>query len=150
MQIFALPSRGYWFPKLQASSTPYVTQFKTKYLLVIGLFLYLTILRPDISFAHLLRTNQVNLSKPQCSTSPSQVTCRLPEARTAFFSYIQYIYMQAYTDADWAKSVDTRRSTTGYYIFIGNSPISWKSKKQSIASRLLAEAEYYHCWSITH
>ena len=46
------------------------------------------------------------------------------------------------SDADWAGCVDSRKSTSGYAFFMGNSLVSWASKKQSIVALSSTEAEY--------
>jgi hypothetical protein len=47
-----------------------------------------------------------------------------------------------YSDVDWAGCPDTRRSTSGYVVFLSANLVSWSSKRQNTVSRSSADAEY--------
>ncbi|GJS92742.1 ribonuclease H-like domain-containing protein, partial [Tanacetum coccineum] len=51
------------------------------------------------------------------------------------------MFLTAYSDVDWAKCIVTRKSVTGYCVFLNNSIVSWKSKKQNTFSKSSTEAE---------
>ncbi|XP_021995447.1 uncharacterized mitochondrial protein AtMg00810-like [Helianthus annuus] len=50
--------------------------------------------------------------------------------------------LRAYADADWAGCPDTRRSTSGYCVYLGSNLLSWSSKRQAVVSRSRVKAEY--------
>ncbi|KAK4406185.1 Retrovirus-related Pol polyprotein from transposon RE1 [Sesamum angolense] len=111
---------------------------------LVGRLLYLSFTRPDISFG----AQQLSQFVHAPCTIHMEAALHLvrylkgcPE-RGLFFPASTPFTLTAYCDADWASCVDSRRSLTGYCIFLGAALISWKTKKQTTVARSTAEAEY--------
>jgi hypothetical protein len=64
-------------------------------------------------------------------------------SRCLFYDCNSPLWLHAYSDATWASDRTVRCSIIGYCIFLGSSPIAWKSKKQADLSRSSAEAELW-------
>lgn len=50
--------------------------------------------------------------------------------------------LSSFTDANWARDVDGRKSTSSGAFFLGKRLVSWLSKKQNSISLSTAEAQY--------
>ncbi|RVW57587.1 Retrovirus-related Pol polyprotein from transposon RE1 [Vitis vinifera] len=59
-----------------------------------------------------------------------------------FAKNVDHQSIEVYTDADWAGAVDDRRSTSGYFTFVGGNLVTWKSKKQNVVARSMQKAEF--------
>ncbi|GJX58966.1 ribonuclease H-like domain-containing protein [Tanacetum coccineum] len=117
----------------------------TLYRSLAGALQYLTFTRPDISYA----VQQVCLfmHDPQEESHFSALKRILRYVRGTL-DYGLQLYssstssLVAYSDADWAGCPTTRRSTSGYCVFLGNNLLSWSSKRHFTLSRSSAEVEY--------
>uniref|UniRef100_A0A2N9J2F8 Integrase catalytic domain-containing protein n=1 Tax=Fagus sylvatica TaxID=28930 RepID=A0A2N9J2F8_FAGSY len=110
----------------------------------IGSLVYLTVTRPDISYAvHIVSQF---MAAPRSLHYAAVLRILRYLKGTLFhglhFSSQSSLTLQAYSDADWAGDPTDRRSTTGYCFLLGDSLISWRSKKQSVVARSSTEAEY--------
>lgn len=129
--------------KLSATAGP-LLEDPTMYRSLAGALQYLTITRPDISYAvqqvclfmHAPREPHLQFLKRILryvrGTIDHGLTLTATRAHT----------LTAYSDADWAGCPDSRRSTSGYCVFLGDNLVSWSSKRQQTVSRSSAEAEY--------
>lgn len=117
---------------------------------LVGRLLYLNLTRLDVSFAiqHLSQF----VSKP--AADHLNVALRVvkylkgnPSLGLFYSSHIDFKIV-AYSDADYGACVDSRKSVTGYCIFLGSSLISWRCKKQVIVSASSVDVEYHALGSI--
>ncbi|KAI3780486.1 hypothetical protein L2E82_10467 [Cichorium intybus] len=116
----------------------------TLYRSLVGALQYLTITRPDISYA----VNQVSQFLQAPTVSHYQCVKRIlryVKGTLGFgltFTRPHQTSILGYSDADWARCIETRRSTYGYSIFLGGNLVSWSAKKQPTVSRSSCESEY--------
>ena len=104
----------------------------------------------------------LTLTRPELSYAVQQACLFMHDPRVPHYNHVKRILryvkgtldhglhinssspasLTAYSDADRAGCPDTRRSTSGYCVYLGNNLISWSSKRQLAVFRSSAEAEY--------
>ncbi|KAI3496112.1 hypothetical protein L1887_38462 [Cichorium endivia] len=116
----------------------------TLYRSLAGALQYLTFTRPDITYA----VQQVCLYMHDPREPHFTALKRILRYIRGTLDHGLQLYVSpargliAYSDADWAGCPSTRRSTSGYCVFLGQNLLSWSSKRQGTISRSSAEAEY--------
>ncbi|KAJ9538525.1 hypothetical protein OSB04_031258 [Centaurea solstitialis] len=119
-------------------------QDPTRYRQLVGSLVYLTVTRPDIAYA--VHTVSQFMAAPRSDHYAAVLRILRYLKGTMFhglyFSSTSSLVLRGFSDADWDSDMTDRRSTTGYCFFLGDSLISWRSKKQSLTARSSTEAEY--------
>ena len=105
----------------------------------------MTITHPDISFA-IQQVSQFMYTPRHLHLA---VVCRIIKclrgtpSHELFFPTSSPLHIFAYSDANWVGCPDTRLFVSGWCMFLGDSLISWKSKKQARVSKSSTESEYH-------
>lgn len=110
----------------------------------IGRLMYLTISRLDIAFAVNKRSQFMSAPRSphlQAVHHILQYIKSIP-GQGILFSSKPSLVLSAYADVDRGSCITIAKSTTGFCIFIGESLITWKSKKQPIVSRSFADERF--------
>ena len=117
---------------------------KTYYKQIVGSLMYLTSTRPDMMFVVNLISRYME-NPTELHLLAAKRLLRYLRGTTEF----RIFYMKggnkellAYTDSDYARDLDDRKSTSGYVFLLCSAAVSWSSKKQPIVSLSTTEAEF--------
>ncbi|XP_020686245.1 uncharacterized protein LOC110102303 [Dendrobium catenatum] len=110
---------------------------------LVGSLQYLTLTRPDISYAvnkacqYMHRPTDSNFEgvKHFLRYIKGSMHHGLPLSRNS-------LELTSYVDLDWVGDQQDKKSTTGYCTFLGSSLISWSVKKQKTIARSSTKEEY--------
>ncbi|KAM7531655.1 hypothetical protein LguiB_035065 [Lonicera macranthoides] len=118
---------------------------KGRYQRLVGRLMYLAHTRPDISYALSIVSQFLHNPGEKHMQAVMRIISYLkatPGKGILFQKNEDFQKIEGYTDADWAGNICDRRSTSGYFTFVGGNLVTWRSKKQNVVSRSSAEAEY--------
>lgn len=129
--------------KLGLDTSPFLKDAE-KYRRLVGRLIYLSITRPDISYSvHIL--SQFMKAPRELQWEAALRVVRYLKGTVGqgiLLSSKSDLRVSIYCDADWSACPITRRSLSAYVALVGDSPVSWKTKKQGVVSHSSTESEY--------
>jgi histone deacetylase 1/2 len=116
----------------------------TNYRSMVGVLQYLTLTRPDISYAVNKVCQYLHAPTTVHWTAAKRILRYVKHTLSMGLTFMRSssTLVSAFSDADWAGCIDDRRSTGGFAVYFGPNLISWSAKKQATVSRSSTEAEY--------
>ena len=110
----------------------------TLYRSIIGSLLYLTTSRPNIAFSVGVCARYQVAPKESHLTAVERIIRYVNGTLDygLWYSKDSNASLAGYSDADWARSVDDRKSTSSGCFYLGNNLVSWMSKKQILCLSL--------------
>ena len=102
-----------------------------QYRRLVGRLIYLAFTRPDLAYVVHVLAQFMHQPRHQHWEAALRVVRYLKGSpgQGIILSSLCDLHLTAWCDSDWASCPLTRRSVSGWLIFLGSSPISWKTRK---------------------
>jgi hypothetical protein len=117
---------------------------KERYQRLVGKLIYLSHTRPDIAYAVGVVSQFMHSPSEDHMGAVIRILRYLKgtPGKGIKFEKNGHVEIEGYTNADWAGNIVDRKSTSGYFTFVGGNLVTWRSKKQNVVALSSAEAEF--------
>ncbi len=108
----------------------------TMYKCIVGSLIYMTITRPDLSYAVGVMNQFMQTPRKPHLDAVRHILRYIKHTLQCviFYETKSQLQVHGYMDADWANNVLNKRSTNGFMFSFGSGAINWSSKKQLIVA----------------
>ena len=109
-----------------------------------GMLIYLAVTRPDLTYSIHILSQFMHTPKVvhwEVALRVVRYLKKNPRHEILFRSNSD-LRLEGWCDSDWASCPITRRSLSGWFVLLGYSLVSSKTKKQPTVCRSSTEAEY--------
>jgi len=109
---------------------------KERYQKLVGKLIYLSHTRPDIAYAVSVVSQFMHCPSEDHMDAVLRILryLKLSPRKGLMFSKNNHLRVEGYTDADWAGNITDRKSTAGYFTFVGGNLVTWRSKKHNVVA----------------
>ncbi|KAI9165514.1 hypothetical protein LWI28_015473 [Acer negundo] len=125
------------------------TYFKS----LVGSLRYLTCTRPDVLYGVGLVSRYMETPDQSHLNAAKRILRYIKGTLNdgILYTRCEDCRLIGYSDSDWGRDLDERKSTTGFTYFMGDTAFTWSSKKQAIVTLSSCEAEYVAaCSAVCH
>ncbi|RVX14784.1 Retrovirus-related Pol polyprotein from transposon RE1 [Vitis vinifera] len=105
---------------------------KGRYQRLVGKLIYLPHTRPDIAYAVSVVSQFMHCPSEDHISVVMQILRYLKSfpGKGLMFSKNDHLRVEGYTDVDWVGDIMDRKSTSGYFTFVGGNLVTWRSKNR--------------------
>jgi len=102
----------------------------------VGKLIYLSHTRPDIAYAVSVVSQFMYCPSEDHMDAVLRILRYLKSSlgKGLMFSKNNHLRVEGYADADWAGNITDRKSTAGYFTFVGGNLVTWRSKKHNVVA----------------
>ena len=122
-----------------------VPEDKQRYQRLVGKLIYLSHTRPDIAYVMSVVSQFMHCPSEDHMDAIMWILHYLKSShgKGLMFSKNGHLNVAGYTNVDWAGNITDRKSTSGYFTFMGGNLVTWRRKKQKAVALSSAEAEFW-------